>query len=231
LAIDIQVMSTWSGAAYAPVEAASAVQAAVVVAEFHVGSILQEFRPIGCDKGDPLQQLRDQPSLEVRVSIDRPAHRPGRAGPRFDPGNAVTQRPADEARDVEPHDPIVKRIERLSRGIPDGGIHGQPYRKSGHRDMDAERDGKRARRPLVLRVLEKKSNFRRCVCAQIAHVVKMGACAAASNLFCALIFHGASCKTNAIEKGYTRPVQAPIAAFPPPYECNTASASAALGSL
>jgi hypothetical protein len=33
------------------------------------------------------------------------------------------------------------------------------------------------------------------------------------------------------QEPYTRPVQAPIAALPPPYECSTASASAARGSL
>ena len=148
-----------------------------------------------------------------------------------------------------------------------------------------------------LRILEEKSNFSRCVCAKVAHVLEIRAAGEALNLFCALILTGASCKTAATlrqalsasefpvpglsfdvpfdllhsylrrpkdlrglvinvaarpptnsdpkpgtwnprtwnlepEPGtYTRPVQAPIAAFPPPYECSTASASAALGSL
>ena len=63
--------------------------------------------------------------------------------------------------------------------------------------MYDERHGERSRRSLILRPLEEESDFSRCVCAKIAHVLDCRAVGDALNLFCALILTGARCKTEA----------------------------------
>src|SRR5262249_29929848 len=78
---------------------AGCLQAAAIVAERHGGRGHVRYAAVSPHELDGPNELADQATTKVRVAEDRTADGAGRAGPRFEPGETVIDRPPHETVD------------------------------------------------------------------------------------------------------------------------------------